>query len=85
MNIGVEIYLPISPNLCLCLYDKETTKKLLTPNRINREIILQANKYVFSQHKRLSFIKKILLKNPNYINRDGNRNIVKASFKKILN
>ncbi len=84
MNKGVEIYLPISPTICLCLYDKETTKTLLTPHKINKEIILQADKYIFSHHKRLSFIKKIILKNPSCINKDGNRHEIRAFFKKIL-
>ena len=83
-NKGVEIYLPISPTICLCLYDKETTKTLLTPHKINREIIFQANQYIFSHHNRLDFIKKIILKNPGCVDRDGNRQEIRASFKKII-
>lgn len=83
-NKGVEIYLPISPIICLCLYDKETTKTLLTPQKINREIILQADEYIFSHQNRLNFIKKIISKNPGCVDRNGNRQEIRASFKNIL-
>ena len=83
-NKGIEIYLPISPKICICLYDKETTKTMLTPHKINREIILQANEYIFSHHDRLNFIKKIISKNPSCVDRDGNRQEIRASFRNIL-
>ena len=83
-NKGVEIYLPISPKICICLYDEETTKTLLTPSKINREIILQADKYIFSHHNNLNFIKKIISKNPSCVDRDGNRQEITGSFKNIL-
>ena len=83
-NKGVEIYLPISPNICLCLYDKETTKRLLTPSKINREIILQADEHIFSHHNKLNFVKKIISKNPACVDRDGNRQEIQASFKNVL-
>lgn len=83
-NKGVEIYLPISPQICICLYDTEITKTLLTPSKINREIILQADEHIFSHHNRLNFIKKIIIKNPDCVDRDGNRQEVRASFKNIL-
>lgn len=83
-NKGVEIYLPISPTICLCLYDEDTTKSLLTPHKINREIIFQADQYIFSHHNRLKFIKKIISKNPGCVDRDGNRQEIRASFKNII-
>lgn len=85
MAKGIEIYLPISPRICLCIFDKIDSMKPLIPTKINREIILQADEYIFSHQKRFGFIKKILSKNPEYINRDGRRQEIKASFKKGLN
>ena len=84
MNKGIEIYLPISATVCLCLYDKTITKKLLTPPKINREIIIQADNYIFSSHNKLDFIKKIISKNPSCVDKDGNRQEIRASFRKII-
>jgi hypothetical protein len=84
MNNGIEIYLPISPAICLCIFDEETTNSLLTPQKINREIVLQSDEYVFSHHNRLNFVKKIISNNPSCVDKDGERNEIRASFRKIL-
>lgn len=81
---GVEIYLPISPNICICIYDKQDNVKPLSLKKINKEIVLQANEYIFSHKKNFSFVEKILKKSPEHRERNGKRTIVKASFKKIL-
>lgn len=84
MAKGIEIYLPISPRICICIFEKLDSTKPLIPTKINREIVLQADEYIFSHQKRFGFIKKILVKNPEYINRDGRRQEIKASFKRVL-
>ncbi len=73
---GVEIYFPISPKLCICLYDKQDNIKPLILKRINKEIVLQANKFIFSHKKDFQFVKKILKNNPELKDRKGKRAIV---------
>ena len=84
MAKGIEIYLPISPKICICIFEKIDSSKPLIPSKINKEIVLQADEYVFSHRNKFGFVKKILAKNPEYINRDGRRQEIKASFKRLL-
>ena len=45
---GVEIYFPISPQYCLILIDWQKGVKKLKVNQINKQIFLDANKYIYS-------------------------------------
>jgi len=85
MAKGIETYFPISPKICLCIFEKTYSSKPLKPTKINREIILQADEHIFSHQKKFEFVIKILSKNPNRINRDGRRQEIKGSFRKVLN
>jgi len=80
---GVEFYLPISPSLCLCMFDKLNGIKPLSVHNINKEIILQSNLYIYSHTSNLEFIKKIIKKNPGYIEKKGKRSIVIGDSKEI--
>jgi len=74
---GVEIYFPISPKLCLCLIDQQPDTKRLSVGGINREIILQSKRYIFSHKKNFDYVNKILERYPECIDRDGRRSVVK--------
>lgn len=63
-QIGVELYFPISPYICICIYDKQGNVKPLPIRKLNKEIILQANESIFSHKKDFAFVEKILKKNP---------------------
>jgi len=73
---GVEFYMPISPYLCICFYDKQDKIKPLKAQKINKEIILQSNKYIYSHLDKLGFINKVLKKHPTSINKTGKRSII---------
>jgi len=70
---GLEIYLPISPHLCLCLIDRQPDSKLLSIGGINREIVLQSDETIYSHKRDFSYIKKVISDYPDVIKKDGKR------------
>lgn len=70
---GIEIYLPISPNLCLCLWDFKKGIDTLTIDSINKEIVLQSNKFIFSHKKDFTKVDEIIKKHPECIIKKDNR------------
>jgi len=73
---GIEFYFPISPQLCLCIYDKQEGISPLSLYKIKREIILQSNQYIYSHSNKLDFIEKVIKRNPDCVDKDGKRSIV---------
>ena len=80
---GVEFYLPISPSLCLCMFDKLNGIKPLSVHNIHKEIILQSNLYIYSHTSNLEFINKIIKKNPECIEKKGKRSIIIGDSREI--
>ncbi len=80
---GVRIYFPLTPTLCLELYDgnfypfdkKKGNKKQIKKEMvdlINTHIIIEAYRYIFSKGRDFKFVKTLLKEDPTL--RDPNRN-----------
>jgi len=76
---GVEIYLPISPEICLYLVDRQNGFKPLDKRKINKEIILQANQFLFTHKGNFNFIRKIIVKNPDCRDKKDKRVVIKGA------
>ncbi|MFX1478636.1 MAG: DUF4238 domain-containing protein [Promethearchaeota archaeon] len=71
---GVEIYFPLSPKLCLILYDRERSDyRRVKPERfvkkdeliwINTQLIAMAHRTIFSRTNDFQFVKSVLDKFP---------------------
>lgn len=71
---GVEIYFPLTPRLCLILYDekkseyrKVNSERLVIEKElawINTQIIAKAHRLVFTKNNDFQFVKDILVKYP---------------------
>lgn len=75
---GIEIYLPLSPNLCLYLCDRQDGFRPLKTEKINKLTIMQSNKYIFSKYEKFDFIERIIKKHPEYVDKTGKRSIVRS-------
>jgi len=80
---GVEFYMPISPRFCICIYDKQDKIKPVSIHNINKEIVFQSNQFLYSHTNKISFINKIIKKNPDCIEKSGKRSIVIDNVKEI--
>ena len=79
---GVEIYFPLTPNLCLILFDKEKSDYRNVPpkrnviekelNWINTQIIANSHRTVFTRKNDFQFVKECLKKYPEL--KDPNQN-----------
>jgi len=78
---GVEIYLPISPRYCIVLVDWQKGFKRLKVNQINKQITLDANKYIFSHQSDFKKVREILKSHPDMKVKKGKRSIVKRILK----
>jgi len=74
---GIELYFPISPQLSLILIDWHKGSKKLNPQQINEQIILQANKYIYSHQSDFCLVRKILIDHPNMRDKLGKRLTIK--------
>ncbi len=79
---GVEIYFPISPQLCIVLVDWQKGFKRLKIGQINEQIALQANQYIYSHQADFSIIREVLKRHPEMKDKKGKRAIVKNILKK---
>ncbi len=77
---GIEIYLPISPNLCLYMVDKKLGFKSLDVKKINKLIIIQSERFIFSRYNKFDFVKKIINKYPECIDKTGKRTIIESTI-----
>ncbi len=74
---GVELYFPISPQLSLILIDWHKGSKKLNTQQINEQIILEANKFIYSHQSDFSLVRKALKIRPNMKDKSGKRLIIK--------
>ncbi len=73
---GVEIYFPISPQFCVLLVDWQRGFKRLKTDKINEQIVLQANQYIYSHQNDFSKVKEVLKNHPEMKDKSGKRAIV---------
>ncbi len=78
---GVEIYFPINPRFCIVMVDWQKGSKKLKINQINEQIILEANKFIYSHQNDFSKVREILKNHPEMKIKAGKRSIVKGIFK----
>ena len=74
---GVEIYFPTSPKICLLLVDFHKGFKKLKIDQINQQIILEANKFIYSHQSDFSKVTEVLKSHPEMKNKTGKRSIIK--------
>jgi len=77
---GIEIYLPISSNLCLCMVDKKLGFKSLDVKKINKLMIIQSERFIFSRYNKFNFVKKIINKYPECIDKTEKRSILESTI-----
>ncbi len=70
---GIEIYFPLNPKYCLSLREVRNGLRPLSIGEINKEIVLQANMFVFSARKDFSLAKRVLTKAPETRDPSGKR------------
>ncbi|MHA1468645.1 MAG: hypothetical protein ACTSP6_11300, partial [Promethearchaeota archaeon] len=78
---GVEIYFPINPQFCIVLVDWQKGFKNLKIDQINKQIALEANKYIYSYQADFSLIRKFFKNHPEKKIKTGKRSIIKRILK----
>jgi hypothetical protein len=73
LSEGLEIYLPLTPNICLYIRDQKKGIRLLKIKSINRELIIQSNRYIFSNSKDFEWAMSFLTDHPEYSDKKGER------------
>lgn len=62
MDPGIQLYFPITPKLCILIYDRQIGQKLLNPVEINEQILIQCYQNVVSSNNNItSFLKRKLI------------------------
>ena len=77
---GVEIYLSLSPHLCLYLVDKKPKFRPLNVKKVNKLYILQSENLIFSRFNKFDFVNKIIKKHPECIDKNGKRTIIQSKI-----
>ena len=78
---GVEIYFPISPQLCILLVDWQKGFKRLKFDQINEQIILQANQFIYSHQNHFTMVNSVLKQHPEIKDKKGKRTIIHKLIK----
>jgi len=61
---GIQLYFPITPKLCLLIYNSQNEQRLLTPVEINEQILLQCYQNILSSNNEIrGFLKRKLSQN----------------------
>lgn len=77
---GVEIYLTLSPHLCLYLADKKPRFRPLDAKKVNKICVLQSENLIFSRFNKFDFVSKIIKKHPECIDKNGKRTIIQSKI-----
>ena len=75
--LGVEIYFPISPHFCMVLVDWQKGFKRLKIDKINEQIVLQSNQYIYSHQNNFKKVKEVLKNHPEMKDKKGKRAIIR--------
>lgn len=58
---GIQIYFPMTPKLCLLMYDPQPTQRILNPIEINEQILIQCYQNILSSRNMIkNFLKRKL-------------------------
>lgn len=61
MEQGIQLYFPITPRLCILIYDSHLSQKLLNPVDINKQILFQCYQSILSSNNHIgNFLKRNL-------------------------
>ena len=61
MEPGIQLYFPITPNLCILIYNPQTNQGLLNPVEINEQILIQCYQNILSSNNTINnFLKRKL-------------------------
>lgn len=70
---GIQIYFPLTHNLCLNIISKEDLSEQLSTQKINEQLIIQSYLYLFLSQDQSTYIAEVINKHPESLNKDGNR------------
>ena len=61
MEPGIQFYFPITPKLCILIYNRQSGQHLLNPVEINEQILIQCYQNIISSNNRITnFLKRKL-------------------------
>lgn len=61
MELGIQLYLPITPKLCILIYNRQSGQRLLNPVEINEQILIQCYQNILSPNNGITnFLKRKL-------------------------
>lgn len=62
MEPGIQLYFPITPKLCILIYNPQNNQRLLNPVEINEQILIQCYQNILSSNNRVRiFLKRKLI------------------------
>lgn len=70
---NIQIYFPISPELCLNIISMENLTEQLDTQGIIEQLIIKSYLYLFLSEDNSDFIKEVIEKHPESLKKDGNR------------
>ncbi len=66
MESGIQLYFPITPKLCLLIYNPQNRQSLLNPVEINEQILIQCYQNVLSSNNKIrNFLERKLIQKRN--------------------
>ncbi len=61
MEPGIQLYFPITPKLCILIYNRQSGQRLLNPVEINEQILIQCYQNILSPNNGITnFLKRKL-------------------------
>ncbi len=64
MEPGIQLYFPMTPKLCILIFNPQPTQRLLNPVKINKEILIQCYQNILSSINSIgNFLKRNLNQN----------------------
>ena len=61
MESGIQLYFPITPKLCILIYNRQSGQKILNPVEINEQILIQCYQNILSPNNEIiNFLKRKL-------------------------
>ncbi len=61
MESGIQLYFPITPKLCVLIYNRQSGQRILNPVEINEQILIQCYQNILSSNNKIrNFLKRKL-------------------------
>jgi uncharacterized protein DUF4238 len=63
MEPGIQLYFPLTPNLCLLIYHSQLNQQFLSPIQINEQLLIQCHENILSSKEISKYLKRFLKRN----------------------